>query len=219
VRAVHYGFGEPGYLRVARVIDQTRVLGPDTRAGVSVQGCLRRCRGCHSPAGKALDGGERLAVPELAERLLALPIDGITFSGGGEPMLQAAALVALCDRLRARRPELSLMSYSGYRFEVLRDQGSPAQRALLDRLDLLVDGPYVAQRHAQLRWRGSSNQRLIALTPRHAGELLPDEHAGMEFEIDEQLRLSWVGVPPRPGFLEALGRIANGQPVEQGDVQ
>ncbi len=219
MKAVHRGFGDPEYLRVARVIDHTRVLGPGTRASVSVQGCLLRCQGCHSPAGKALDGGERMLVAELAERLLALPVDGITFSGGGEPMLQAAALVALCDRLRARRPELSLMSYSGYRLEVLRDQGSSAQRALLDRLDLLVDGPYVARLHAPLRWRGSSNQRLIALTARHAGDLLPDEHAGMELELDDDLRLSWVGVPPRPGFLETLERIANGQPVEQGAMQ
>jgi anaerobic ribonucleoside-triphosphate reductase activating protein len=150
-------------------------------------------------------------VEALAEQLAALPIDGVTYSGGGEPMLQASALNELSDELRRRRPGLSLMSYTGYRYEVLLRRGSPAQRRLLERLDLLVDGPYVRRLHASLRWRGSANQRLIALSARHLDDLWPDESAGIELALDRDLKLSWVGVPEQPDFVEALERFANGQ--------
>lgn len=209
----HHGFGEPGFLRVARIVEQTSVLGPGVRADVSVQGCVLQCRGCHSPTAKSLDGGTLESVSRLAERLAGLPIDGVTYSGGGEPMLQASALVELSDQLRQRRSDLSLMSYTGYRYETLVKRGSPAQRALLERIDLLVDGPYVERLHAPLRWRASRNQRLIALSDRHLDDLLPDEAAGLEFELDASLRLSWVGVPEEPGFPELLERLAHDQTV------
>ena len=189
-------------LRVARIVERTAVLGPGVRAVVVVQGCDLRCRGCIAEATHPRDGGEPVAVATLAERLAALPVDGVTYSGG-EPFLQAAALVALADALRARQPGWSLMAYTGYRLERLA-RGTAAQRALLDRLDLLVDGPYVERWHAPLRWRGSTNQRLVALSRRHRDALAPDEPAGMEVELTPGLDLSWVGVPPRPGFLATL---------------
>lgn len=206
----HAGIDDPHFLHLSRVVERTSVLGPGERAVVLVQGCALRCRGCIAAATHPLDGGVRTPVAALAERLAALPgIDGVTFSGG-EPFLQAAALTTLGDRLRERRPGISLMAYSGYRHDRLV-RGTPAQRALLARLDLLVDGPYVERRHAPLRWRGSANQRLLALTDRHAGELAPDEPAGIELALDAELGLSWVGVPPRPGFLTQLDHaIATG---------
>lgn len=207
MNAKHRGNRQSEHLRVARIVEQTRVLGPGVRAIVSVQGCHLRCRGCHSPAASSIDGGQSIAVAVLARQLLDLPIDGVTYSGGGEPMLQADALTRLSDLLRSERPGLSLMSYTGYRYDALLKRGGAGQRELLTRLDLLVDGPYVQRLHAPLRWRGSSNQRLIALTGRHRDDLAPDEPAGMEFELDEDLGLSWVGVPERPGFVQFLQGI------------
>jgi len=199
----HAGVDDPDFLQVARIVERTAVLGPGMRAVVVVQGCHLRCRGCIAAATHPLDGGVRVPVSALVERLAALPqLDGVTFSGG-EPFLQAAALAALSDGLRARRPGLSLMAYSGYRHERLA-RGTAAQRALLARLDLLVDGPYVERRHAPLRWRGSANQRLLVLSDRDVGEVTPDEPAGVELTLDGELGLSWVGVPPQPGFLATL---------------
>jgi anaerobic ribonucleoside-triphosphate reductase activating protein len=213
----HHGSEEREVLKVARIIERTEVLGPGVRADVSVQGCLLNCRGCHSPAARSLDGGVRISVASLAERLSELPIDGVTYSGGGEPMLQARALSELSDALRRHRPDLSLMSYSGYRYEALVRHGSDAQRELLERLDLLVDGPYVRRLHAKLRWRGSTNQRLIPLSSRHLRDLSPDDSVGVELAVDEDLRLSWVGVPEHPGFVEALEHFADGQLPKTAD--
>lgn len=152
------------------------------------------------------DGGSSIPVADLASRLNAIGgIAGVTFTGG-EPFLQAGALATVIEALRAERPELSTMAYSGYRIEWLRAKGSPAQVELLDRLDLLVDGPYVERLHAPLRWRGSSNQRIHSLTDRHRGELreMEDGSAGIELSFDREQNVEWVGVPPVSGFARRL---------------
>ncbi|MFH9369013.1 4Fe-4S single cluster domain-containing protein [Streptomyces anulatus] len=200
--------GPADTLSVARTVDRCTVLGPGVRAVVWVQGCPLRCTGCVAAETLPFEGGTPVAVPELADRLAALTdVEGVTLSGG-EPFAQAEALAALLDAVRERRPGFTAMAYSGFRHEALR-RGTPARRALLGRLDLLVDGPYAATRHAALRWRGSANQRLLALTGRYA-ELVAritaedDTSAGIEVSMGADGSFSWAGVPPVPGFRETL---------------
>jgi anaerobic ribonucleoside-triphosphate reductase activating protein len=187
---------------VSRLLDRTRVLGPGARAVVWVRGCPLRCAGCIAAEDLPFEGGTRWSVPRLAGWLNGLPADvtGLTFSGG-EPMAQAGALARLVDAVRADR-DWSTMSYSGFTLERLRRHGDPDQRALLERLDLLVDGPYLEHRHADLRWRGSDNQRVHHLSARHA-PLDDDRSAGVEMTVvDGALR--WTGVPAVPGFRAAF---------------
>ncbi|MEV7215783.1 4Fe-4S single cluster domain-containing protein [Kitasatospora cineracea] len=193
-------------LSVARTLERCTVLGPGERAVIWVQGCPLRCRGCVAAETLPFTAEQGRPVADLVDWLAALPgIEGVTLSGG-EPFAQAEALVELLDRLRERRPELSAMAYSGFRLPVLR-RGTAGQRALLDRLDLLVDGPYVAALHADLRWRGSSNQRIHALTPRYAGVLAePDTGAGLQLSVGLDGAVSWAGVPAVPGFRAELER-------------
>ena len=189
-------------LAISRIADRGSVLGPGLRAAVWVRGCALRCAGCVTPEDRPFDGGDRWAVDELAARLLALPEDvtGVTFSGG-EPMAQAAGLVTLIGRLREQR-DWSVMCYTGYTLKHLRAHGGEAQHALLELLDILVDGPYLEHRHADLLWRGSDNQRLHFLTNRHA---MPadDASAGLEFDASGR-EVSWTGVPPVPRFRAAF---------------
>jgi anaerobic ribonucleoside-triphosphate reductase activating protein len=198
---------------VSRVSDRTAVLGPGTRAAVWVRGCPLRCEGCVAPEDLPFTGGTRMRVAALAARLNALPADvtGVTFSGG-EPMAQAAPLAALTDLLRAAR-NWSVMSYTGFTIEHLRRHGDAGQLALLARLDILVDGPYMQARHASLAWRGSSNQRLHFLSSRHRPPD-PDTSAGLEFYV-EGTSLSWVGVPPIPDFRTSFEQLmaAEGVPL------
>ncbi|WP_307806874.1 4Fe-4S single cluster domain-containing protein [Streptomyces sp. FH025] len=183
------------------------MLGPGERAVIWVQGCPLRCRGCVAeetlPFAPAESGRP---VAELVDWLAALPgIEGVTLSGG-EPFAQAEALADLLDGLRERRPELSAMAYSGFRLAALR-RGTPGQRALLERLDVLVDGPYVAARHADLRWRGSTNQTVHLLTPRYAAVAAePDSSAGIQLSVGLDGAVSWAGVPAVPGFRAELER-------------
>ncbi|MEU9700497.1 4Fe-4S single cluster domain-containing protein [Streptomyces sp. NPDC047981] len=191
-------------LSVARTLDRCTTLGPGTRAVIWVQGCPLRCRGCVAAETLPFEGGTTHQVSELAAWLGALPdIEGVTLSGG-EPFSQAAALASLLDHVRARRPEFTAMAYSGFRHEALR-RGGPDRLALLRRLDLLVDGPYVASERHGLRWRGSANQRVIPLTDRYAHVASePDVSAGVEVSMEGDGSLSWAGVPPTPGFREGL---------------
>ncbi|MFD0413814.1 4Fe-4S single cluster domain-containing protein [Streptomyces sp. NPDC127108] len=191
-------------ISVARTLDRCTVLGPGVRAVVWVQGCPLRCRGCVAAETLPFEGGTSRTVTELADWLCQLDgIEGVTFSGG-EPFSQAGALAELLDAVRERRPDFGAMAYSGFRHEALR-RGGPDGLALLERLDLLVDGPYVAARHGSLRWRGSDNQRLIPLTDRYARSLAePDTTAGVELSVEPGGSLSWAGVPPSPGFRRRL---------------
>lgn len=135
-------------------------------------------------------------------------LEGLTLSGG-EPMDQARALASLVDRVRARR-DLGVVCFTGYRLEELMEAD---HLALLRRVDLLIDGPYRLAEHADLLWRGSANQRLLALTPRYRGavpEPWLDRGAGLEFRLLADGRLSFSGVPPWPGLRERL--LGEGRP-------
>lgn len=91
---------------------------------------------------------------------------GITFSGG-EPFAQAAGFAKLAQLLKTAGYEIA--SYSGYTFEELL-KGTAEQRALLEQLDVLIDGRYdETQRTLSAAYRGSANQRILDV-PRSLAE-------------------------------------------------
>lgn len=198
-------------LHLARRSNRCTVLGPGVRAVLWVQGCPLRCPGCVAPETLPFEGGEDLQVSRLAGELIGLEeIEGVTFSGG-EPMSQAAALTELVDAVRSSR-DLSVVCYTGFPLGHLRSKGTPAQMELLKRLDILIDGPYLRQRHTTLRWRGSDNQQVHFLSPRyrHLAQMVQEQGSWIEFELDEQDTLHWMGIPPlgfRAAFEEQLDRI------------
>lgn len=187
---------DPQILRVGRFSPRCTLLGPGTRAVVWVQGCPLNCGECVAPEMIPFRGGDRVRVETLAARIDALgDIDGLTLSGG-EPMSQAGALVRLVDDVRRRR-DLTVMSYTGSTIERLRRRGSNDQRALLDRLDILVDGPYIAEQHVDRLWRGSANQRVHLLTERvtYLRPYLDGPGVGVDVEISRN-GVTMTGVPP-----------------------
>ncbi|RZT17508.1 anaerobic ribonucleoside-triphosphate reductase activating protein [Kribbella sp. VKM Ac-2569] len=202
-------------IRLAETHPRCTVLGPGNRFVVWVQGCPLHCAECTSPAWIPQTGGVEIGIGELADRIIDAAIDGLTLSGG-EPFAQAHALAELIRRVRTVR-DLSVMSYTGYVVEHLRRHGDAAQHRLLESLDILVDGPYLANRHAALRWRGSANQRLHYLTGRHRPE--PDEDsAGLQIELGADGGIRWLGVPTvrqfRVEFERQLG-LTPAPPVER----
>lgn len=190
-------------LRVGRTMDRCSVLGPGVRAVVWVAGCPLRCRECIAPEFLDTGAGREVAVTSLANWIAGLAdIDGVTLSGG-EPFQQAGPLCVLLDEVRAARPQLTAVAFTGYTLDRLHRRGSREQRELLRRLDILVDGPYVPERHSSMRWRGSANQRLHALTDRHALADL-DDSAGVEVHVEADGGFTLAGVPPTRGFRAAF---------------
>jgi anaerobic ribonucleoside-triphosphate reductase activating protein len=195
-----------GFVTVAETHPACRVLGPGSRFVVWVQGCPLSCAGCISPQWIPFDGGHRVAVADLADEIVDSGADGLTLSGG-EPFAQAGALAELVSAVRARR-DLSVLCYTGHTLEHLRRHGGPAARALLSEVDILVDGPYVAARHGDLRWRGSANQRVHDLTGRHTAELAgADTGSGLQIELLADGGVQWLGVPPVPDFRKNFERV------------
>lgn len=148
-------------LQVAAIQDYSYVAGPGRRCVIWLAGCHRRCPACFQPQFFSFSAGRRYQIDELAEYILGISgIDGVTFSGG-EPFEQSAALANVCRILRARSA-LSLLSYSGYRLEWLRDK-SQQHCDFLETLDIIIDGEYRENEAGSYLWRGSRNQRVIFL--------------------------------------------------------
>lgn len=160
--------------------------GEGVRVTLFVSGCTNRCKGCFQPQTWDFCYGQPFTV-ETEERLLSLLspsyISGLTLLGGEpfEPENQRA-LVPFLRRIRAAYPQKTIWGFSGFTYEELTTHGTHPRCEVTDEilslLDVLVDGRFVeAQKDISLRFRGSSNQRLIDLNAtRAAGELrfLPD---------------------------------------------
>ena len=146
-------------LNLAGVQTDSIVDGPGIRTTYFCQGCPHHCEGCHNPETWPFAGGTPMDTDALAEIAVSNPLcRGVTFSGG-EPFAQAEGFLELAKVLKAKGYEIA--SYSGYTFEQLL-RGTPAQRALLEHIDVLIDGPFVlAEKSLELVFRGSKNQRIL----------------------------------------------------------
>lgn len=176
----------------------SRALGPGLRYIIWTQGCLFHCANCLSPQSKPLDQGYLMEVDSIADDIISNQnIEGITISGG-EPMIQAESLCQLLDKVKDKRPELTIISFTGFRKENLT---APAQIQLLNTIDLLIDGEYIDELNNGVGLRGSSNQRLHFMSNR----LLPFkeelEHGKrvIEFHIQQDKTVAY-GIPKRKMF-------------------
>lgn len=136
--------------------------GSGIRTSLFVQGCTRHCKGCFNPETWDFAGGMEWTSQtedEFVELTGKPHIKGATILGG-EPMEpeNRCAVTALLKRLKETYPEKDIWMYSSYTFEELKeDEGN-----VLNYLDVLVDGEFVEEKKdLSLRFRGSSNQRVI----------------------------------------------------------
>jgi anaerobic ribonucleoside-triphosphate reductase activating protein len=155
----------PGEVRIHAFEPRSRANGPGARFVVWFQGCTLGCPGCFNPTTHAPAAGRAMPVDELIGELTrARPgIEGLSLSGG-EPLQQPAAARALLDAARTLR--LSTLAFSGYTIDEIR--GLPGGPDVLARLDVLIDGRYVASDRLATGLRGSANQRIQLLTDRYA---------------------------------------------------
>ena len=164
--------------------------GEGVRITLFVSGCTNRCPHCFQPQTWDFTYGQPFTA-ETEDYLLSLLapdyISGLTLLGGDpfEPENQRALLPFL-RRVRGRFPEKNIWAFTGFTYEELLAEDShprcEATDSLLSPLDVLVDGRFVEElKDISLRFRGSSNQRLIDLNAtRQSGmvTLLPDRRRG-----------------------------------------
>lgn len=147
-------------MRIAGTVNDSIVDGPGLRFTVFTQGCPHRCPGCHNPNTHDPEGGYDVGTDEIVRQIRKNPLlSGVTLSGG-EPFMQSAACLEIAKA--AHDAKLNVWAYTGYTWEHLMKENDPGRMALLREVDVLVDGPYIAdKRSLELDFCGSSNQRLI----------------------------------------------------------
>ena len=145
-------------LAILRIVEDTMVDGPGMRTAIYAAGCTHHCPGCHNPQSWDIRAGREMTVEDILRPILADPFADVTFTGG-DPMMQPEGFTELARAIKGRSSK-TIWCYTGYTYETLL--AMPAQRELLQYIDVLVDGPFIQRlRDEQLRFRGSSNQRLI----------------------------------------------------------
>lgn len=152
-------------LRIAGIEEESIVDGPGIRYTIFTQGCLHGCPGCHNPDTHDVQGGIEVDIDELYEDIISNPIlTGVTLSGG-EPFLQADKLIPLVTKIKSTT-KLDVVCYTGYTIEQLfrLSKTHPSVDQLLKSIDILIDGPFMEDRRdLTLKFRGSSNQRILFL--------------------------------------------------------
>ena len=160
--------------------------GEGVRVSLFVSGCTNRCKNCFQPQTWDFHYGQPFTEDteqKLLDMLAPSYINGLTVLGGEpfEPENQRC-LAPFLRRVRATYPQKTIWDFSGFTLEELQSDGSHPRCEVTDEmlslLDVLVDGRFVEElKDISLRFRGSSNQRLIDLNAtRAAGEIrcLPD---------------------------------------------
>ena len=160
--------------------------GEGVRVSLFVSGCTNRCKNCFQPQTWDFHYGQPFTEDteqKLLDMLAPSYINGLTVLGGEpfEPENQRC-LAPFLRRVRATYPQKTIWAFSGFTLEELQSDGSHPRCEVTDEmlslLDVLVDGRFVEElKDISLRFRGSSNQRLIDLNAtRAAGEIrcLPD---------------------------------------------
>ena len=144
--------------------------GIGVRVSLFVSGCTHHCKGCFNEQTWDFNFGKPYTKETEEAILSALApnyIEGLTLLGGEpfEPQNQAV-LAPLLERIKSTYPEKTVWCYSGYDFEkhILPCRiGDPSvTKRMIASIDVLVDGRFVEEKKdLSLRFRGSSNQRII----------------------------------------------------------
>ena len=149
-------------MRYAQIRKCDIANGAGIRTSLYVQGCSRHRKGCFNPETWDFEGGH-LWTDEVEKKFLDFigkpHIVGTTILGGEplEPQSRAGVL-ALVRKIKNKYPQKSIWIYSSYLYEDLVIEVPE----ILECIDVLVDGMFIEElQDASLRFRGSSNQRVI----------------------------------------------------------
>ncbi len=135
--------------------------GPGVRVSVFMQGCEFHCKNCFNPETWDFEGGKDFnndTIDKVLELCDKDYIKGLSILGG-EPMhpKNIEATTELAKAFKEKYPNKNIWVWSGFKFDKdLKD------KEVMNYIDVLVDGRYSDELHdPTLKWRGSSNQRVI----------------------------------------------------------
>ena len=149
------------YIRLAADLQSDSIVdGPGLRTVIWTQGCAHHCEGCQNPQTWDFEGGGLVPIDMVLSAIDELEYQkGITFSGG-DPMYQPEA----CNKIAeyAIKKGYDIWVYTGFTYEELIEKGSKDIMDFLSEIDVLIDGKFeIKNKSLDLKYRGSSNQRII----------------------------------------------------------
>ena len=135
--------------------------GPGIRTSIFVTGCSINCKNCFNKDYQDPNFGTlwtNQTSDTIIEYLSKNEVAGLTILGG-EPFDNTDDLIKVVGYVK-NKIDKPIWIYSGYTFETLVTDEK--NRSLLEIVDVLVDGPFIeAKKDLSLKFRGSSNQRII----------------------------------------------------------
>ncbi|MCI8773442.1 MAG: anaerobic ribonucleoside-triphosphate reductase activating protein [Lachnospiraceae bacterium] len=144
--------------------------GPGVRVTLFVSGCTHHCRGCFNEMTWDFQYGREFTEEDIDKLIKFLEpsyVAGLTLLGG-EPMeyRNQQGLLPLLRKVKEAYPDKTIWCYTGYLYEkdILENFCGKWEetREMLSYLDVIVDGEFVEElKDISLRFRGSSNQRII----------------------------------------------------------
>ena len=145
--------------------------GEGCRTSLFVSGCTHHCKDCFNPETWDFEYGQKYTAETedlILNSLLPEYIRGLTILGG-EPMEPAnqPEIRRLVERVKREIPKADIWIYSGYKIEELLSIHNKRCHTedtipILRHTDILVDGEFhTAEKNIMLKFRGSSNQRII----------------------------------------------------------
>lgn len=147
-------------MRYHNITKDDMLNGDGLRVVLWVAGCTHCCQDCQNPVTWDIRGGipfDQAAKEEVFIELEKDYISGLTLSGG-DPLHPANRqdVAELVGEIRAKYPEKTIWLYTGFVWEVI------GALPLMEQIDVVVDGEFDRTLlDVQLKWKGSSNQRVI----------------------------------------------------------
>lgn len=150
--------------------------GDGLRVCLWLSGCSHHCKGCQNPQTWDINSGiifDEAAKEELFKELEKDYISGITFTGG-DPLHKnnIKEVLTLINEIKDKYPEKTIWLYTGYSWDEIwfpygeivtnHSQARFTRYITIEKVDVLIEGKYKEElRDITLKWRGSSNQRVI----------------------------------------------------------
>lgn len=144
--------------------------GLGVRVSVFVSGCTHHCKNCFNREAWDFNYGKEFTGEEIEKVINELDhpyVSGLSLLGG-EPLeyTNQKGLLPLLRKVKEKFPEKNIWCYTGYTFDkdVMGDMCSRWEETseILSYLDVVVDGKFEEdKKDIKLRFRGSSNQRVI----------------------------------------------------------
>lgn len=136
--------------------------GPGIRVSIFLQGCEFHCKNCFNPETWSFKSGKEFNADAINKVLELSDKDTVTGLSilGGEPMhpKNIEGTIELAKKFKEKFPKKTVWVWSGF----LYDDVLKRNPEIFDYIDVMVDGQYVDELYdPTLRWKGSSNQRVI----------------------------------------------------------